>query len=50
LRNTGPDAGFEGESGQTLITLCERGAPAVADAAVPALFAAAERWIARHHV
>jgi Domain of unknown function (DUF4381) len=50
LRSTGPDAGFDGTPGEALLMLCERGAPAVDDAAVPALFSAAERWIARHHV
>jgi hypothetical protein len=35
LRSTGPDAGWGGATGEALITLCERGAPAVADVAVP---------------
>jgi hypothetical protein len=50
LRSTGPDAGFDGATGDALIALCERGAAAVGPAAVPGLFTAAERWIARHHV
>ncbi|HKP57341.1 MAG TPA: DUF4381 domain-containing protein [Polyangiales bacterium] len=48
LRSTGPAAGFDGASGEALLRLCERGATAVDDAAVPALFSATERWIARH--
>jgi hypothetical protein len=50
LRETAPGAGFEGAAGEALAALCERGAPAVPDAAVPELFAAAQRWVARHHV
>jgi Domain of unknown function (DUF4381) len=50
LRSTAPGAGFEGAPGETLLRLCERGAPAVDDAAVPALFAVSARWIASHHV
>jgi hypothetical protein len=48
LRDTAPGAGFEGETGEALVTLSERGAPFVADAAVPALFNAAESWVRRH--
>jgi Domain of unknown function (DUF4381) len=50
LRGTAPDAGFDGSTGDALIALCEQGAPAVTEAAVPALFAAAQRWVTRHHV
>ena len=50
LRSTAPGAGFEGAPGEALLRLCERGAPAVDDAVVPALFAVSARWIARHHV
>lgn len=50
LRSTAPTAGFEGAAGETLVALCERGALAVSDDAVPALFHAVERWIAGHRV
>ena len=50
LRATAPGAGFEGAPGEALVALCERGAPAVSEALVPGLFAAAERWVVRHHV
>ena len=50
LRSTAPGAGFEGAAGETLLRLCERGAPALEEAAVPALFVATRRWIARHRV
>jgi Domain of unknown function (DUF4381) len=50
LRKTAPAAGFQGATGEALAALCERGAPGVPETSVPALFAAAERWIAGHHV
>ncbi|HEX6239312.1 MAG TPA: DUF4381 domain-containing protein [Polyangiales bacterium] len=50
LRSTAPGAGFEGAPGEALLCLCERGASALEDSAVPALFIATQRWIARHRV
>jgi hypothetical protein len=50
LRSTAPGAGFEGPAGDALVTLCERGAAAVTESSVPALFSATDRWLARHHV
>ena len=50
LRETAPGAGFEGVAGDALVALCQRGAAAVDDGAVPSLFSAADAWIARHHV
>jgi len=50
LSSTAPGVGFEAAAGHTLVTLCERGANSVPEAEVPALFAASDRWMARHRV